>query len=195
MLGKQALSCGTTSVVYLITCRRCGIQYVGETGQQLRSRMNNHRASIKNLQPQPLYKHFNSDGHSLEDLTMQPIEKVELDDDEEVSLHSKRLHREDFWMRELKTIQPYGLNNNVRSVGNIYLSCLKSPSSGVTSPRNFPVHLLPQATKWFEEVRRGRTTPNSLETASSPSSKLSTVVRCSLVWSNHPELTRTYWSS
>ena len=50
---------------------------------------------------------------------MQPIEKVELDDDEEVSLHSKRLHREDFWMRELKTIQPYGLNDNVRSVGNI----------------------------------------------------------------------------
>ena len=73
VLGKQALSCSTTSVVYLITCRRCGIQYVGETGQQLRSRMNNHRASIKNLQPQPLYKHFNSDGHSLEDLTMQPI--------------------------------------------------------------------------------------------------------------------------
>ena len=68
--------------------------------------MNNHRASIKNLQPQPLYKHFNSDGHFLEDLTVQPMEKVELDDDEEVSLHSKRLHREDVWMRELKTIQP-----------------------------------------------------------------------------------------
>ena len=43
---------------------------------------------------------------------MQPIEKVELDDDEEVSLHSKRLHR---GMRELKTVQPYGLNDNVHS--------------------------------------------------------------------------------
>ena len=70
VLGKQVLSC---SVVYLITCRRCSIQYVGETGQQHRSRMNNHRASI---QPLPLYKHFNSGGRSLEDLTMQPIEKV-----------------------------------------------------------------------------------------------------------------------
>ena len=49
---------------------------------------------------------------------MQPIEKVELVDDEEVCLHSK-LYREDFWMRELETIQPYGLNDNVRSVGNV----------------------------------------------------------------------------
>ena len=32
---------------------------------------------------------------------------------------AKRQEREDFWMRELKTIQPYGLNDNVRSVGNI----------------------------------------------------------------------------
>ena len=140
VLGNQALSCSTTSVVYLITCRRCGIQYVGETGQQLRKRMNNHRASIRNLQPQPIYKHFNSDGHSLEDLTMQPIERVELsDDDDEVSLHSKRLHREDFWMRELKTIQPYGLNDNVRSVGNI---------------SKLPVE--PVVWRYFNQHKRGR---------------------------------------
>ena len=31
--------------------------------------------------------------------------------------------------------------------------------------RNCPVGLLPHAEKWFEEVRSGRTTPNSLETA------------------------------
>ena len=34
-------------------------------------------------------------------------------------MHANRLNREDFWMRELKTIQPYGLNDNVCSVGNI----------------------------------------------------------------------------
>lgn len=33
---------------------------------------------------------------------MQPTEKVEVGDDEKVSIHSKRLRREDFWMRELK---------------------------------------------------------------------------------------------
>jgi len=81
--------------------------------------MSNHRNRIKSLQPQPLYKHFNSDGHSLDDLTIQPIEEVVLEPGDEMSLHSKRLSRENFWMRELKTIQPYGLNDNVRSVGNI----------------------------------------------------------------------------
>ena len=119
MLGTQAMSCNTTSVVYLITCKRCGIQYVGEMGQELRRRMNNHRNRIKNLQPQPLYKHFNSDGHSLDDLTIQPIEEVVLEPGENMSIHSKRLAREDFWMREIKTIQPYGLNDNVKGVGNI----------------------------------------------------------------------------
>ena len=81
--------------------------------------MNNHRNRIKSLQPQPLYKHFSSDGHSLDDLTIQPIEEVMLEQEDTMSLHAKRLEREDFWMRELKTIQPYGLNDNVCSVGNI----------------------------------------------------------------------------
>ena len=74
---------------------------------------------MKSLKPQPLYKHFNSDGHSLEDVIVQPIEEVVVEPEENISLHAKRLEREDFWMRELKTIQPYGLNDNIRSVGNI----------------------------------------------------------------------------
>ena len=44
-----------------------------------------------------------------------PIEEVRLEPGENVSILSKRL---DFWMRELKTIQPDGLNN-VKGVGNI----------------------------------------------------------------------------
>ena len=102
---------------------KCGIQYVGETGRptRLKRRMSNHRNRIKSLQPQPLYKHYNSDGHSLDDLTIQPIEEVVhvLEPGHEKSLHSKWLSREDFWMRELKTIQPYGLSDNVCGVGNI----------------------------------------------------------------------------
>ena len=38
-------------------------------------------------------------------------------------------------------------------------------SNHLEHTRNFPVDLLPQAEKWFEEVRCGRTTPNSFETA------------------------------
>ena len=31
----------------------------------------------------------------------------------------KRLEREDFWYRELCTVYPYGLNDNVRKVGKV----------------------------------------------------------------------------
>ena len=36
-----------------------------------------------------------------------------------MSLSAKRLEREEFWYRELCTVYPYGLNDNVRKVGNV----------------------------------------------------------------------------
>ena len=59
-----SMNCGTKNVIYLITCRKCGIQYVGEMGQSLRKRMNNHWNRLKKLSCQYLYQHFNSDGHT-----------------------------------------------------------------------------------------------------------------------------------
>ena len=47
--------------------------------------------------------------------------------------------------------------------------------------------LLLHAEKWFEEVRSGRTTPNSLEPTPLASFPLHDR---GLVWSNHPELIR-----
>ena len=119
VIGTEELSCDSAGVVYLITCKRCGLQYVGETSQALKRRMNNHRASIRSLQPQFLYKHFNSNGHSADDVEIQPIEKIVSGSDDNASIHARRLEREDFWMRELKTIYPYGLNDNIRGLGNI----------------------------------------------------------------------------
>ena len=82
---------------------------------------------------------------------------------------------------------------------------------------NLPVGMLPTSSQWFEEVRCGRTTPNSLEPVGllplqqsgsrrfgvvepprthskllcRPYSPYITVVRGGSVWSNRPELTRT----
>ena len=42
-----SMNCGTENILYLITCRKCGIQYVEETGQSLRKRLNNHRNRLK----------------------------------------------------------------------------------------------------------------------------------------------------
>ena len=96
VIGPGDWSCSTSNVVYLVTCQRCGLQYVGETSQALRKRMNNHRANIKSLKPQFLYKHFTSDGHRLEDMFVQPIESIVVAPNEQASTYSKRLEREEF---------------------------------------------------------------------------------------------------
>ena len=65
---NPSLTCATENVIYLITCKKCGIQYIGETGQKLRNRLNNHRNRLRQLSNLYLYQHFNSDGHSEEDI-------------------------------------------------------------------------------------------------------------------------------
>ena len=46
-----------------------------------------------------------------------PIEEVVSEPNDTISLACKRLKREEFWYREL--CYPYGLNDNVRSLGNV----------------------------------------------------------------------------
>lgn len=104
-------------MIYLIYCRKCGIQYVGETSQKLRNRLNNHRSNLKKLTCLYLYYHFTSDDHSEGDLSIMSIEQIRTCDG--ASVTSIRLEREDYWCRELCTYYPYGLNDNVRGVGNI----------------------------------------------------------------------------
>ena len=54
------MTCTTKNVIYLISCNKCGIQYVVETGQALRNRMNNHRQRLKQMCNLFLYQHLMS---------------------------------------------------------------------------------------------------------------------------------------
>ena len=87
------LGCQSRNVVYLITCKQCDVQYVGETSQMLRSRMNNHRTSTKGFKLLYLYNHFNSDNRSFDDALIMPIEQIP----ETPNSTSLRLLREAFW--------------------------------------------------------------------------------------------------
>ena len=82
--------------------------------------MNNHRARVKQLfNIIYLYNHFNMDEHSISDMTIMPIEEVVLNPKDNIMLASKLLQREEYWIRELCCIYPYGLNDSIRGVGNI----------------------------------------------------------------------------
>jgi hypothetical protein len=45
---SKTLDCTSDNVVYLVTCTRCKIQYVGETQQTVAKRMSGHRNTITN---------------------------------------------------------------------------------------------------------------------------------------------------
>ena len=81
--------------------------------------MNNHRNRLKQMCDLYLYNHFNSDGHCIDDMYIMPIEEVVLTSNDKVSISSKLLTREEFWYRELCSIYPYGLNDNVRQFGSV----------------------------------------------------------------------------
>jgi hypothetical protein len=107
--NESVLDCGSENIIYLITCTRCGIQYVGETVNTLRFRMNAHRQSIKDNKDTLVAMHFNSTC-SLDHFSVQPIEIISGNGRNEKSAKQRKL-REAFWIKELRTIYPYGLND------------------------------------------------------------------------------------
>ena len=122
VVGNRNLSCFTSNLVYLITCSKCDNQYVGETKQKLSKRLSRHRSAIKKHAYTFIAKHFNQPEHSVADVLIQPIERIELlpgESDEDVTI--RHLDRERFWMLELVTVYPYGLNDRLQSVGSLKL--------------------------------------------------------------------------
>ena len=59
-ITRGAADCNTKSVVYLIQCKKCGRQYVGQTGKSLKERFKKHLQKIKyNKEANTLHEHFN----------------------------------------------------------------------------------------------------------------------------------------
>lgn len=96
--------CSARNLIYLITCTKCELQYIGETGDTLRNRLNNHRSDIKNKKQTAVGVHFNTLHHTMRDISITPIEILETDSIEH------RKNREYYWQNKLGTIYPRGLN-------------------------------------------------------------------------------------
>ena len=107
-----ATSCKSSNIIYLITCRRCSEQYVGETGQPLHRRVNNHRFNIahRRTEESPVAEHFNGDGHPLSDTTVVAIDEIYSQDP------CLRKMQESRWIRILGTSYPSGMNLRVDSL-------------------------------------------------------------------------------
>jgi len=105
----EPLSCSSSNIIYLLTCKRCKMQYVGETLQTLKKRMNGHRSGIKSKVDNILYNHFQGPCNC-DDIIVQPIEDFTGDGRNEETIKQRKF-RENYWMKELRTTYPYGLND------------------------------------------------------------------------------------
>ena len=102
---KGFFTCNTQGIVYLISCTKCNMQYVGQTGRKLVDRIKEHIYYI-GKKKEATGTHFSTNNHNNSDFRVQVIEKVI------PNAPQMRLDREDFWIRTLNTKSPSGLNKN-----------------------------------------------------------------------------------
>ena len=97
-------SCKTKNCIYLLTCGICKIQYVGQTITSFNKRLNNHRSWCTTGKNCPVTRHVKSKGHSFDSIKFQII-------DQNDHWNSDTLdQRENFWIHQLCTLEPGGLN-------------------------------------------------------------------------------------
>ena len=87
------ITCSTYNIIYLISCRICGIQYIGETKNSLKKRFYGHRSTVKTHKlDTPVGQHFNLPNHSISDMILQGIEALAN------RRESVRISREKIWI-------------------------------------------------------------------------------------------------
>ena len=103
----DSFNCKTRNIIYLITCSKCNVQYVGETGRCLSERLKNHRSCILTRKPTPISAHFNEPGHEItRHLKAITIDKIT----DSIDSTRTRKERELIWWDRLGTRYPQGLN-------------------------------------------------------------------------------------
>jgi hypothetical protein len=108
--GKQfkirgRIDCSTFNIIYLISCRRCHKQYIGETCRTLRQRLTDHRSNIRLRKPTPITQHFTLPKHDVDDLEITGVHVFTGRNDK-----AYRRVMEATWQDLLQTAAPLGIN-------------------------------------------------------------------------------------
>ena len=114
-ITPDMVHCKLQNYIYLLTCCCCYVQYVGESVIFVNLRMNIHRKGKSGCEV--LIDHFSNvcPGSSF---SIQILEKLPGNGytngvvDEQMRKY--RLEREDYWIKTLRTVYPYGLNDRTK---------------------------------------------------------------------------------
>ena len=133
--NENYLDCRSENIIYLIFCKICNFQYVGETKSKLQKRFSSHKSSINSGNScQLVHQHFQADCHGLTNCKIIPIEKIDtrpflqqnLNPNQlEKSISKLRFEREKHWISALQTTYPLGLNSRLKGIGDF------NPSQGI----------------------------------------------------------------
>lgn len=101
---QQSFSTKSKNCIYLLYCLKCNRQYVGETKNTLSTRMVQHRYNVRHRKEvdTPLVKHILL--HGMDSIRMAGLQKNVSWTDRE------RKNMERFWIYQLGTMEPDGLN-------------------------------------------------------------------------------------
>ena len=108
---RKNVDCTSNNLVYCISCKTCGKQYVGQTMNSVKKTFQSHFYLIKHKKDDhEVSRHFNQhDHHQLDDVEIHVLWFINHDAKKE---HTKtlRLKREFDWIHCLRTQIPLGLN-------------------------------------------------------------------------------------
>ncbi len=112
--AKGRVDCKNSNLIYCITCKKCNLQYVGQTMLKLCTRFNTHFNLIEgNSDTHSVSRHFNSPGHNgLQDVEIHIVDFIHMRprSNRAIALRKKI---ETNWIHRLRTQAPIGLNYEV----------------------------------------------------------------------------------
>ena len=113
---NYSVDCSTKNVVYLIGCKKCPLQYIGETERMVKERFAEHRGYVNTKnESKTTGAHFNTKGHSISDMEITVLEKVFNQDGQ------FRKQREKLWIQKFNT--KYRGLNRINGGWKKYANC------------------------------------------------------------------------
>ncbi len=119
--GKQQVACKSNSLIYILSCSKCGKQYIGETKRTLGEKMSEQFIVIHNTKPllmlppswllkdpTPVGRQWGQASHSVDDIKINILAFIQQDpEDPQTALC--RVHIEYQWIYNLEQWRPLEL--------------------------------------------------------------------------------------
>ncbi len=105
----KSMSCKTENCIYLIQCKICQLQYVGESSRAISKRYTEHKSRINHYNEDDvtdLYTHFNQSPHTFNDVMIIGLQILA-----SRSINIRR-RTEAAWIKQLRSHAPSGLNEH-----------------------------------------------------------------------------------